>query len=77
MITIQLTVKCGDCFAASLVEDGHIIGECDGYVPDFMPPGSGGDYIILTIDIETGKILNWKKPTESQLHEVFGREDEE
>ena len=30
-----------------------------------------GDYVTLDIDIETGKILNWKKPTERDLKQTF------
>ena len=26
-----------------------------------------GDYLILDIDLETGQILNWKKPTREDL----------
>lgn len=67
MKTINITAKCSDMFAANLKEDGKIIGEYDGYVPDFMPGNHYGDYVELQIDIDTGKILNWKKPTAKQL----------
>jgi len=30
-----------------------------------------GDYVILEINIETGKIIGWKKPTQAQLKETF------
>jgi hypothetical protein len=60
-------------FGATLAGDGKIIGSYDGYVPDWFPrPGVEhyGDYVELTIDIETGQIVGWKKPTKKQL-EIF------
>ena len=48
--------------------DGDVIKEFeDAYVPDFMPGDHFGDYIILKIDIDTGQILNWVRPSEAQL----------
>lgn len=43
-------------------ENGDIIAEYDGYVPDILcPDGEGyGDYIIMSID-ENGYIQNWEK----------------
>lgn len=38
--------------------DGDKVKEYEGYVPGFVP-GEDGDYINLTIDLETGQILNW------------------
>ena len=32
-----------------------------------MPEQHFGDYIYLDIDIETGQITNWEKPTVEQL----------
>ena len=59
-------------FSASLHEDGKQIGEYNGYVPDFMPGEHYGDYVELTIDVTTGQILNWKRPSMEQLNEAFG-----
>ena len=68
---LQIYVKCTDRFSATLTDqNGEIIHEQeDGYVPGFMPGEHYGDYIILHIDIETGYITNWKKPTEEQIRE--------
>lgn len=47
------------------------------YVPDWIP-GEYGDYIELQIDVETGQILNWVKPSPEQLAEFidkFGVDD--
>lgn len=49
----------------------------DSYVPSFFPGEHHGDYLILEIDIETGQILNWKKPTPQQLKDVLAPEEDE
>ena len=65
--TIRVSAKCSDlCFVAIEDEQGETIRECDGYVPYDIGIG-GGDYVDLDIDIETGQILNWKKPTKESL----------
>ena len=71
MRIINISAKCSDLFNATLLVDGKTVGaNYDGYVPEFMPGEHYGDYVQLEIDIDTGKILNWKKPTKKQL-EVF------
>ena len=57
-------------FSANLVKDGKVIGEYDGYVPKFFPGMHYGDYVMLDIDIETGKIVNWNRPNAEDL-EIF------
>jgi hypothetical protein len=64
--TITISAKCSDLFSASL-DDGRTY---DGYVPNFFPGRHWGDYVNLEIDLETGKILNWKAPTQKDL-EIF------
>lgn len=71
MIVLQIMAKCNDCCDATIFRNGEPIYNTDGYVPSLMP-GGGGDYIKLSIDIETGKILNWVVPTKSQLEEFTG-----
>jgi hypothetical protein len=72
MKTISISAKCSDLFSATLTETGalneHVSNkEYSGYVPDFFPGQHYGDYVQLDIEIETGRILNWKKPTKAQL----------
>jgi len=68
--TIEISAKCRDMFAISAHDaEGAIVAEGDGYVPGFMPGEHWGDYIILTIEIATGKILNWKAPTDRNIRE--------
>ena len=70
MKTIRINAKCSDLFWAALEVDGKRIGEIDGYVPGWFPNPAEehyGDYVSLEIDLSTGKILNWKKPTRTNL----------
>ncbi len=73
---LRITAKCVDLFSASLYDaEGREVGtDYDGYVPSFMPAhdvSHFGDYVELDIDLATGQIKNWKKPTKKQLREVF------
>lgn len=64
--TMWICAKCSDLFSASL-KDGDSVKNYSGYVPDFFPEEHWGDYVEFNIDIETGQILNWKKPTKKDL----------
>ena len=70
---LKITAKCSDLFGATLVTDKGKFKVYDGYVPKFMPGEHYGDYVILDIDVETGKILNWMPPSRKQLTEIFGK----
>jgi hypothetical protein len=77
---LQINAKCSDMFCAALAVDGKQVGDdYDGYVPDFMPGEHFGDYVMLNIDIDTGKIVKWHAPSEEELNHVFnvGGEDDE
>jgi hypothetical protein len=74
--TLQISAKCSDLFWARLTVDGKQVGEHDGYVPDWMPGRPYGDYVELTIDLDTGMILNWKKPAQKQLDKTFKKQTE-
>ena len=66
---IQMCVKCSDMFSARLVDDkGKLVGDYDGYVPDFFPGEHYGDYVELDIDADTGRILNWVRPQTKALN---------
>lgn len=66
--TIRISAKCADLFSATAHDEtGKQVGEYSGYVPSLMPGEHYGDYIDLNIDLATGKILNWKKPSASHL----------
>lgn len=67
--TLRIYSKICDQFTATMEDaDGDIIAEWDNdYVPSFMPSEHYGDYLILDIDLATGQILNWEKPTAEML----------
>ena len=66
--TLSINAKCSDlCWVAALDENGETVVENDGYVPSFMPDEHYGDYVTLEIDVATGKILNWQKPTQAEI----------
>jgi len=68
---LQLNAKCSDLFWGQIKDDnGNVLWEHDGYVPDFMPGEHWGDYVELDIDIETGTILNWKP---NEVKRAIGR----
>ena len=72
---LHITAKCSDCCSAELRDaDGNAVWERDGYVPSIMPGDHYGDYVILDIDIETGQILNWRKPSVEELEKLVDEE---
>jgi len=74
---MKINAKCSDLFYATFEVDKEQVGEdYDGYVPDFFPGKHFGDYVQLDIDIDTGNIVNWKKPTDEDIDNLFGVEDE-
>lgn len=71
--TFHVHLKLCDSFGGRITDqDGHtLVEKDDGYVPGFFPGNHYGDYVILDIDIDTGMIKNWKKPTKEQLEEFI------
>lgn len=68
---LHISAKCSDLFSAVLCDEtGKTVGEYVGYVPSWLPNPTVehyGDYVSLTIDTDTGRIVNWKKPTRADL----------
>lgn len=74
---MRLQVKVSDRFAGDLIDaQGDTVKEYEGYVPDFFPGEHYGDYLILNIDLETGQILNWQKPSAEELQNFITSNDE-
>lgn len=63
---LKVSIKAVDSGIYSLNGEDY-----EGYVPDFFPEEHYGDYVYLDIDVNTGKITNWKKPTKTQLKKYF------
>jgi len=70
--TISISAKCSDPFDATFLDaKGNELGAYSGYVPDFFPEEHYGDYVMFDIDVDTGKIVNWKKPSQAALQKVM------
>ena len=75
---LKIHIKVSDRFTAQLLsESGNVLkDQDDGYVPEFMPGDHYGDYVILDIDIDTGEITNWKKPSAESIQNWISQEEE-
>lgn len=74
--TIKISGKVSDMFSFTAHDEkGAFVGEYQGYVPEEIF-GYGGDYIELTIDLETGKIVGWNKPDEEEVERLLLRNEE-
>jgi hypothetical protein len=68
---IYINAKCSDlCFAQLKDGEGRVVAEHDGYVPALMPEEHYGDYVELEIDLETGTILNWVRPSKAVIEKT-------
>lgn len=75
---IRLHMKVCDGFNSCFVDaQGEEVGEYEGYVPDFFPGQHYGDYVILNIDLETGQIKNWNKPTAEDVEKLISCQGED
>lgn len=73
--TVEVMAKVRDSGTYSIKDpQGNELKEHDGYVPSFFP-GNDSDYLDLIIDIDTGLILNWKKPSVEEMTEFFKVEE--
>jgi hypothetical protein len=74
--TIKFYAKTSDCFCCDLYQDGvaRTIETYDGYPPGFLGDGDG---ISLEIDLDTGQIQNWRKPTQEELQRLIGEQGPE
>jgi hypothetical protein len=71
--TVSVVAKCSDLCCVALRDDqGSLLIEHNGYVPSFFPEKHYGDYVQLEIEMDTGKILNWK-PTQEQVDETVAK----
>lgn len=75
---LRIHMKVVDGFEGSIYDqNGEQIGrDYEGYVPGFMPGEHYGDYLILNIDLESGKILNWTPPTKEMIEEFIDGDEE-
>lgn len=70
---LRLCIKVRDGFGCDIFDqDGRPIGGYEGYVPGFFPGEHYGDYLMFDIDLDTGRITNWKPPTANQIEALLG-----
>ena len=76
--TLRIHCKVSNRFTYAIDDEQGEEIHCqdDGYVPDFMPGEHYGDYVILDIDLDTGMVTNWTKPTAAQIEAAIKPEDE-
>ena len=76
---LKIHLKVRDEFTASLEDQNGetIYAQDDGYVPGFMPGEHYGDYVILDVDLDTGKILNWKTPSGTDIEKWINPRDDQ
>lgn len=76
--TLKIYCKVCDNFTASLADQNgeEIHVQEDGYVPGFMPGEHYGDYLILDIDLNTGKVVNWKPPTAKAIQDWMSKDED-
>jgi len=67
--TVQLEVKVSDTgnYRFTSSDDVTIADFVEGRVPDFFPGNHHGDYLYLDIDLETGRITNWRTPSHDDI----------
>lgn len=71
IVRLKFQAHCDDRFVAFAKDaDGNIIAETEGYVPSDLGIG-GSDDVELEIDLNTGMILNWKRPSDWALLDAF------
>lgn len=74
---MRLCIHVRDGFTCSLHNpDGGELASHAGYVPDFFPGCHYGDYLMLNIDVETGQITNWNKPTAEDITKMLSNDDD-
>ncbi len=74
MRKISISAKCSDLCNVEYYKDGECIIESDGYVPDFKGI-CRGDYIDISIDLDTGKIIGFNPISHEDVMNELGDED--
>jgi hypothetical protein len=66
--TLRICAKPCDAGLYTVLDaENKVIHEVDGYVPRWLGNDQCGDYIEMTIDLDTGQIIGWVTPTAAQL----------
>lgn len=75
--SVQVYAKVSDSCSYQLRDEaGKKVADRDDYVPSFFPGDDDGgshygDYLILDIELDTGLVLNWRKPDPKEVALAF------
>jgi hypothetical protein len=71
---LEVTAHCSDLCSLTLLSATRetIVEQEDGYVPEHLGIG-GDDDVELTIDLDTGMIVGWKRPSDTALRRFIHR----
>lgn len=74
---LSIHMKVVDQFSCEIQDQhGEALTDYEGYVPGFMPGEHYGDYLMLDIDLDSGQIVNWKKPSAEEIEAFINREED-
>lgn len=74
---IKILGKCDDRFNMRFLDTNQSeLGIYEGYVPSWVGLG-GGDYINLTIDVNTGQIVGWNEKIAREIRELHKNNEAE
>ena len=74
---IKILGKCYDRFNVRFLDAQQSeLGIYEGYVPSWVGLG-GGDYIKLTIDVNTGQIVGWNEKLAREIRELHKNNEAE
>ena len=75
---LKISAKSSDSNDITVInQDGDIILDVEGYLPEIHKV-CNGDYIFISIDTETGKIVGWNEQSKKDFENfVNGNEEDE
>jgi hypothetical protein len=76
MRELIIVAKCSDMCNTEYIVDGETKVEAEGYCPD-LEGISGGDYINLRIDLDSGKILGYEPISHKEIMDELTDEDDD
>ncbi|CAM0052449.1 RecE-like recombination exonuclease [Vibrio phage D478] len=71
VVSVHVKVTDRGCYDFKDANGKSLADLKEEYVPDFFPGEHYGDYLILDIELATGRILNWRAPSTEQVEEAM------
>jgi putative phage-type endonuclease len=69
VVSVYVKVNDSGCYHFKDANGKSVADLTEVYVPNFFPGNHYGDYLMLDIELSTGRILNWKAPSTDQVDE--------